>query len=346
MSNYFNPDSSPYYRRSDHRVAVVTGCSIGGIGYYIALHLYRHGYIVYVTGRSLERMEASIKRIRKEAVQIAIKRRSEMNLLIGNNDSEKSGLIYSEESSFGELKMLLLDLLDLKSIRKAVEAFNKQERKVDLVINNAGIMASPFEMTKDGFEIQMQVNYVGPVLFTELLINKLEQADNPRVVLTSSIGHNFAFKDFDPSSTFDYKPNIFFTFLRYGLAKTFCIHFMKILSLKHPKILSLCVHPGFVMDTRLFSYWTSLPILGVFFGMFFQSFGLIFGVSIEKGALATLKAAMDDSLDVTKDQGKYFVTGGIEGTVSRVAADMNYAVTSYTWAIKELKSRGFQVEDA
>lgn len=317
----FSPDSLAYTDpQVDRRVAIVTGGN-SGIGWFTVLHLYLHGYIVYIGGRNKSRVEIAIQDIKQEAA----KRRDD-----------------KEYVHLGELKFLELDLLDLKSVEKACKSFKMREKHLHLLVNNAGVMALPHKMSQDGFEVQFQTNYIGPFLFTERLIPLMTQG-RPRILYISSIGHHMEFVKFPLDATFNYHPNILFTWFRYGLSKTSGIHYTKSLTMKHPDILSLAVHPGFVMSTNLFFYWTRLPIIGLFFYVMFQIFGWFFGVSNETGCYSTIKCALDENLTAEKDNGKYFATYGIEAKPSKVASNMDYAAESYIWTIQELAKRGFQV---
>jgi len=317
----FNPDSLAYTDPNvERRVALVTGGN-SGIGWFTVLHLYLHGYVVYIGGRSRSRVERAMKEISEEA----LKRRGD-----------------KEYIHLGQLKFIEIDLLDLSSVEQAAQCFKTKELNLHLLINNAGVMALPHGMSKDGFEIQLQTNYVGPFLLTQRLIPIMNQG-RPRILYLSSIGHHFELTKFSLDCTFDYRPNILFTWFRYGLAKTAGIHYMQSLSLKNPEILCLAVHPGFVMSTNLFFYWTRLPIIGLFFHLMFQIFGFFFGVSNETGSYSTIKCALDENLTAEKDNGKYFTTYGIESKPSKVASSMDYAAESYIWTIQELRKRGHQV---
>lgn len=334
----FDPSTLPYFNpNTDRRVAIVTGGN-SGIGLFTVLHLYLHGYIVYIAGRSKSRVSKAISEI-KEAANI-------------------KSLQYTSSESLsrytGELFFLDIDLLDLNSVIRAAEIFKSLESSLHILVNNAGVMALPFSITKDGFEIQLQTNYIAPFLFTTRLLPLLEKTANtsikgtngnitPRIVFLSSVGHHFAFRYFNMNSHFNYWPNILFTWFRYGIAKTADIHFMKMLALRNPKILCLLVHPGFVMNTNLFAYWTRLPIIGIVFWCLFQIFGYFFGVTNEEGSMATLKSCMDPDLKVDKDNGKYFATGGVETSPSRVASNMDYAARSWIWTVKELSDRGITI---
>ena len=93
--------------------------------------------------------------------------------------------------------------MDLSSIPKAVAEFAAaKEEKLDVLINNAGVMGVPYEVTKDDYEIQYQVNFVAHFLLTLQLVPYLRKTvdagGTPRIVNLSSIGHNFSYKHFRP----------------------------------------------------------------------------------------------------------------------------------------------------
>lgn len=332
----YDPESFPFLKPDDRRVAIVTGGN-SGIGYYTSLHLYLHGYVVYVFGRSKSRGHKSIVEMKEEAVRL--------------RKSYSAAQVSSRR--LGELHFMYVDFTDLSLVLLAVEEFKRREKCLHVLVNNAGVMALPFQLTKNKFEIQMQTNYIAPFVLTTRLLPLLERVVQqesqtsppvcPRIIYLSSVGHNFAFRYFSPNSWFNLRPNILFTWFRYGIAKTAGIHFMKMLALRNPKILCVSVHPGFVMNTNLFSYWTRLPIIGILFWVIFQVFGWIFGVSNEQGALASVRCALDPDLTVEKDNGKYFATGGIESQPSRVASDMDYAARTWIWTIHELSKRKISI---
>lgn len=68
----------------------------------------------------------------------------------------------------------LCDLASLESIRNFAEQFKKEETRLDVLINNAGVMRTPNSKTKDGFEMQLGVNHMGHFLLTNLLLDKLK----------------------------------------------------------------------------------------------------------------------------------------------------------------------------
>lgn len=66
------------------------------------------------------------------------------------------------------------DLSSLESIRQFVKQFNKEQNRLDILINNAGVMRTPYSKTKDGFEMQIGVNHFGHFLLTNLLLDKIK----------------------------------------------------------------------------------------------------------------------------------------------------------------------------
>jgi len=144
--------------------AVVTGPSVGGIGYDTALELARHGARVVLAGRSRAKLADAEAAIRREVPR-------------------------------AELVPVLLDLGDLSAVRRAgaeIAALGP----LHLLVNNAGIMATSYGRTVDGLEQQLATNHFGPFLLTGLLLPSLmaagESAAGARVVTVSSIGHKLA----------------------------------------------------------------------------------------------------------------------------------------------------------
>lgn len=326
-SKYFKPESVTYYDpKKDHRVVFLTGAT-SGIGWYTCLHLYLHGYIVYIASRNEDRLVKTIEDIKVEA-----SKRTE-----NYSDDEKAS------RPLGELYYIQLDLSDLSTVPKAVEQFGKRENKLDILINNAGLMAVPYQMTKDGYEIQYQVNFVGHLLLTLQLLPFIKESDTtPRIINLSSFGHNFEFKYFHPSEhDFNKFPNAIYTWVRYGKAKVSQIHLTKALASQYPEILSFAVHPGIVFGTGLFDYYKSIPILKYLNKAAFEVSDKIAGLTNEEGSLATLRAAMDPELTLEKDNGSYLVTGGSIEIPSKVATTQENIDETWNWNIEELKKRGF-----
>lgn len=122
------------------RVHIITG-GYAGVGQELATILFAKGAAVYIAGRSKDKAEKSIASIRSQ-----------------------------HASSPGRLEFLQLDLSDLSSIKAAVDEFTSRESRLDVLVNNAGVMFPPAgSRTAQGHDLQMGTNCLGPYLFTKLL---------------------------------------------------------------------------------------------------------------------------------------------------------------------------------
>lgn len=96
-----------------------------------------------------------------------------------------------------DLVLMELDLADLGSIHRFAESFRRDYEKLDVLINNAGLMAPPLQHTRDGFEMQFGTNHLGHFALTGLLLDRLEAAEAPRIVVVSSLAHRMGDIYFD-----------------------------------------------------------------------------------------------------------------------------------------------------
>lgn len=141
------------------RAAVVTGANTG-IGYCTARELARRGARVTLACRDAERAVAAVKRLQAEV-------------------------------PYARVEFRPLDLADLRSVTAFAEAY--EEPTLDLLVNNAGVMALPYGVTADGFETQFGVNHLGHFALTGLLLPRLRAADRgARIVAVSSAAHVLA----------------------------------------------------------------------------------------------------------------------------------------------------------
>lgn len=138
------------------RTFLVTGANTG-IGFETARVLARQGGRVLLGCRSEERAGGAIERIR-------------------------------DESPEADVEFLPLDQADLASVRAAAERAAAEPR-LDVLVNNAGIMGAPRTLTVDGFEAQFAVNHLGTFALTGLLLPKIEETEGSRVVVTASLAH-------------------------------------------------------------------------------------------------------------------------------------------------------------
>ncbi len=147
------------------------------------------------------------------------------------------------ETNNERVHVLTLNLGSLTSVRQAAEQFRAQWSRLDLLINNAGIMAVPLGYTPDGFERQFGTNYLGHYLLTRLLLPVLRAAAPARVVVLSSSGHRFSDIHFDD---INYRTRPYDKWEAYGQSKTACALFTVSLS-RHAgsqDIFANAVNPG------------------------------------------------------------------------------------------------------
>ncbi|KAH7104401.1 NAD(P)-binding protein [Auriculariales sp. MPI-PUGE-AT-0066] len=146
---------------------------------------------------------------------------------------------------------VVLDLGSFASVRAAAKAIleNDDISRVDVVVNNAGIMAQPYSLTSDGIESQFGVCHVGHFLFTNLLMPKLKLSDNPTIVNVSSSGHRFGLWDF---SDYNWEKRPYNIWNAYGQGKSANVLFT--VSLAERGIRSIALHPGWVLGTELGSH--------------------------------------------------------------------------------------------
>jgi NAD(P)-dependent dehydrogenase (short-subunit alcohol dehydrogenase family) len=147
------------------KVAVVTGAN-NGIGYETALGLAVKDIEVILACRNLQKAEEAERNIMNQYPKALIRR-------------------------------MKLDLSSLRSVREFADQFKTHYHKLDLLINNAGIMMSPYKVTEDGFENQLATNYMGHFALTGLLMPLLTGASGSRIVTLSSLSYKWARIQFD-----------------------------------------------------------------------------------------------------------------------------------------------------
>jgi NAD(P)-dependent dehydrogenase (short-subunit alcohol dehydrogenase family) len=190
---------------------LITGVS-AGLGVETARALAAHGAQVVGAARDLAKAEGATAIVREAATAGA-----------------------------GNLELVQLDLADLTNVRACADALLAGGRPFDAVINNAGIMATPFGHTVDGFETQFGTNHLGHFL----LVNRIAPliASDGRVVSVASAGHRFADVDLEDPN-FEHTP--YAPFIAYGRSKTanvlFAIGFDR--RFKSRGIRAAAVHPG------------------------------------------------------------------------------------------------------
>lgn len=121
----------------------------------------------------------------------------------------------------------------------------KEEARIDILINNAGIAAPPYSLTEDGFELQFGVNHLGHFLLTNLLLDRIKEGPAGRIVTVSSMGHTFGKINFDDLQS----KQSYSRMGAYGQSKLASILFTQSLAkkLKGSNVTAYCLHPGSVI---------------------------------------------------------------------------------------------------
>lgn len=150
------------------------------------------------------------------------------------------------EETGAQVDTLACDLASLGSIRAAAQDANTRFDKIDMLINNAGVMACPLERTEDGFEMQFGTNHLGHFLLTNLLMPLIEKGARPRIVNLSSRGHHIDEVHFED---LNYRDRDYDKWEAYGQSKTANILFTVGLEqrLGGKGIHAFAVHPGGIM---------------------------------------------------------------------------------------------------
>jgi NAD(P)-dependent dehydrogenase (short-subunit alcohol dehydrogenase family) len=239
------------------RLAVITGANTG-LGYENTRYFAGKGIKVVMACRSEQRARDAMARLQAEL-------------------------------NTADLEFMPLDLGDLASVRRFADAFRDKYDRLDLLVNNAGIMWTPYEKTVDGFEGQMAANYFGHFLLTSLLIDLLADDPAARVVSLSSIAHTqglkrIRFEDINWDSGYN-------RYNAYAQTKLACLMFaielQRRLEEAGRRTLSVAAHPG-VSETELarsVAPW-KLAILR-------HTIGPLVSHVPEKAALPQVMAALD-----------------------------------------------------
>jgi NAD(P)-dependent dehydrogenase (short-subunit alcohol dehydrogenase family) len=196
------------------RHVFVTGAS-SGLGAETARAVAAKGASVTLAARDVAKLEAVVARIAEQT---------------GNRD----------------LKVAALDLTDLGSVRECAKSWLASGHPLDLLINNAGVMACPLTRTSRGFEMQLATNHIGHFLLTCLLVPALRAAAPSRVVNLSSAGHRLSAMDFDDPH---FERRDYDKWSAYGQSKTANVLFSVGLDgrLARHGVRAFAVHPGMIM---------------------------------------------------------------------------------------------------
>ncbi len=287
------------------RIAIVTGAN-SGIGYDTARVLAQKGATVIMACRNLQK---------------------------GNQAADKIKAL----NPTGSVNVMQLDLGDLDSVSAFAAAYREQYDRLDLLINNAGVMMPPYGKTTQGFEQQFGINHLGHFALTGLLLDRLNATPQARIVTVSSTAHRFGSINFDDLNwEQNYAPQG-----AYGQSKLanllFTYELQRKLNAAGQGTLAVAAHPG----------WTATN-LQQHSGLF-QRLNPLLAQTTDMGALPTLYAA----LAPTVQGGDYFGPGGfmeMRGYPKKVKSNEkshDEAVARRLWTVsEELTNVNYQLEAA
>lgn len=245
------------------RTFVVTGAT-SGLGLETAIALAAHGATVVLTGRDPARLDSALA---------------------------KAGAVATGPDPQGQL----LDLADLESVRSAAAELADQHPVIDVLVNNAGVMATPRRQTRDGFELQLGTNHLGHFALTGLLLPALLAADtgsrpSARVVTVSSGAHRMG--SVDPDDLF-FERRTYRPWQAYGQSKLANLLFTAELARRAERadvpLVAAAAHPGYA-ETNLQFAGPSVaqnPVGRVWM----KGMNAVLGQSARAGAWPTLYAA-------------------------------------------------------
>lgn len=241
------------YPSQQGKVAIITGAN-SGIGYEAALELAKKNMMVILACRQL-------------------------------NAAERAKIDILKSHPTAQVIPMKMDLSILNDVRKFAEDFLNRFDRLDLLINNAGIMMSPYKETEDGFENQLATNFIGHFALTGLLMQQLLKTPDSRVITLSSLSYKWASINF---SDLHFK-NGYHKKKAYGQSKRACLVFAyelnRRLSSTGNSTISLAAHPG-LTKTNLDRYFPAL----------IRPLGSLFLQSPKKGVLPVLYAALQKEL--------------------------------------------------
>ncbi|NRA63003.1 MAG: SDR family oxidoreductase [Pseudobacteriovorax sp.] len=271
-------DPKLFQKSLDGLVYIVTG-SNSGIGLVTAKQLAKQGASVVMACRRVAEADKAIAEAANEGLSSSL------------------------------LKTMYLDLGDLESVRNFCQEFVSSYDRLDGLVNNAGVMNTPFQKTKDGFEMQIGINHLGHFLLTDLLLDRLKQTQGSRIVNVSSCYHDKAmgksgFIDFDDIHFATRKYDGWTSYAQSKLANV--LHAKELArQLKGTGVTAVSLHPGWVR-TNLIRHSMPTWLQDTLLKPILRLVGMI---EPWEGAQTTLHCLLDDS--IPQHSGAFFSQLGI-----------------------------------
>ncbi|KAJ1693735.1 hypothetical protein LUZ63_010433 [Rhynchospora breviuscula] len=240
---------------------------------------------------------------------------------ISNGNTVKEAIV--KEIPSAKIDVIELDLSSMAAVRKFASEFDALNIPLNILINNAGVMATPFSLSQDGWELQFATNYIGHFLLTNLLLEKMKSTSGSsgiegRIVILSSEGHKMTYWDGIRFNKIN-NPAEYRSYLAYGQSKLANIlhanELARRLKEEGANITVNSLHPGVIM-TNLFRYQNS------FVNAAFGTIARFVTKTVPQGAATTCYVAMNP--EVKGVTGKYFNNSNI-CTPSSKALDQELA---------------------
>ncbi|XP_041669511.1 retinol dehydrogenase 12-like [Cheilinus undulatus] len=281
--------------RLDGKTAVITGANTG-IGKETAIDLAKRGARIIMACRDPERGQAAVQEVIEK--------------------SENQNVVYMK-----------LDLADSKSIREFAEAVNKDEPRLNLLINNAGVMVCPYGKTADGFEMQIGVNHMGHFLLTYLLLDLIKKSAPARIINVSSMAHRWGtinLDDINSEKRYDKQA-------AYSQSKLANVLFTRSLAkrLEGTDVTTYSLHPG-VVQTDLWRHLNGPQQV-------LMKIASPFTKNSSQGAQTSIYCAVEPSLD--KESGGYYSdcapancsAAGKDDVLAQKLWELSCQMLSLTW---------------
>ncbi|XP_061683543.1 dehydrogenase/reductase SDR family member 13-like [Syngnathoides biaculeatus] len=276
------------------KTAIVTGGNTG-IGKATGLELAKRGARIILACRNRKKAEAAVFDIRRES---------------GNN----------------QVVFMLLDLASFQSVRTFAETFLKTEPRLDILINNAGLMGPG--CTQDGFSLVLGVNYLGHFLLTNLLLQRMQECGPSRVVNVSAFLHRLGNIDFSSlafNKDFVTGQSTWNNFQAYCNSKLCNVLFTRELSNKlvGSKVTCYSLHPG-IIYTKLYRNMSLCQQCLI------MPFAKVFFLDPEDGSQTTLHCALQEGIETLS--GRYFSNCALQQVGHKGQDD---ALAKKLWVLSE-----------
>lgn len=294
------------------KLAVITGGN-SGIGYETALHLARNGAHVVLACRSAERGREAETTIRETL---------------------------AADSNAGTVEFMQVDVSDLSSVKRFAEEFKKTHDRLDLLINNAGVMGGAYAKTVDGYERQFATNHLGHFALTAQLFDVVKESTPARIVNVSSMVHRNAFWTFNEDEAMVTSAHKYSQWFTYANTKLCNILFtfeldkrMKAAGIEG--IAAVACHPGTTSTNLLTtpstsnSNWTWTTA--------FKLWALMPRQTIQMGALPTLYAATGGDVEGGDFFGPKHLNAMLGYPVRETPSKLSQSTTAATklWTLSE-----------